>query len=78
MKLFQRIFATFCMVIICAIFVASFSFWVVQNQLAENQSKHQRELEINLLHDVVNSLTSGGELSVRNRNKKTPLHKIFL
>lgn len=74
MKLFQRIFATFCMVIICAIFVASFSFWVVQNQLAENQSKHQRDLEINLLHDVVNSLTSGGELSVRNRlQQKDPI-----
>ncbi len=67
MKLFQRIFATFCMVIICAIFVASFSFWVVQTQLAENQSKHQRDMEISLLRDVINSLSAGGELSVRNR-----------
>ncbi|SSY80923.1 sensor histidine kinase [Alysiella crassa] len=67
MKLFQRIFATFCMVIICAIFVASFSFWLVQTQLAENQSKHQRDMEISLLRDVVNSLAVGGELSVRNR-----------
>ena len=34
MKLFQRIFATFCMVIICGIFVASFAFWVIQNRLS--------------------------------------------
>lgn len=67
MKLFQRIFATFCMVIICAIFVASFSFWVVQTQLAENQSKHQRDMEINALRDVIGSLSEGGELSVRHR-----------
>lgn len=78
MKLFQRIFATFCMVIICAIFVASFSFWVVQTQLAENQSKHLRDLEINLLRDVVNSLHIGGEQAVRDRleqSRKEPASK---
>ena len=35
MKLFQRIFLTFFFVIIAAIFVASFSFWLVQDRMAE-------------------------------------------
>ena len=45
MKLFQRIFATFCAVIICAIFVASFSFWLVQQTQAENHFNQQRVID---------------------------------
>ncbi|WP_304334755.1 cell wall metabolism sensor histidine kinase WalK [Conchiformibius steedae] len=65
MRLFQRIFATFCMVIICAIFVASFSFWVVQNRLAENQFKQNRNMEISLLGNAQNALQNSGEDAVR-------------
>lgn len=60
MKLFQRIFATFCAVIICAIFVASFSFWLVQNTLAESHFKQQRAAEVNLLDTVVSSFNRRG------------------
>lgn len=66
MRLFQRIFATFCMVIICAIFVASFSFWVVQTRLAENQFKQERGMEISLLNNAQTSLQSSGEKAVRD------------
>lgn len=65
MRLFQRIFATFCMVIICAIFVASFSFWVVQTRLAENQFKQTRSMEISLLGNAQTALQNNGEKSVR-------------
>nr|UOP05072.1 HAMP domain-containing protein [Conchiformibius kuhniae] len=65
MRLFQRIFATFCMVIICAIFVASFSFWVVQNRLAESQFKQTRNMEISLLGNAQTALQGHGEQAVR-------------
>lgn len=74
MKLFQRIFATFCMVIICAIFVASLSFWVVQKKLAENQSKQLRTMEISLLGSSINALQIGGEKSVRDLLERWSAH----
>lgn len=64
MRLFQRIFATFCMVIICAILVASVSFWAVQARLAESQFKQTRNMEISLLSNAKNVLKHSGEKAV--------------
>lgn len=65
MKLFQRIFATFCAVIICAIFVASFSFWLVQNTLAENHFRQQRTIETTLLGSAISAFKVRGDQGVR-------------
>ena len=65
MKLFQRIFATFCAVIICAIFVASFSFWLVQNTIAENHFQQQRTIETTLLGSIVSAFNVRGEQGAR-------------
>lgn len=70
MKLFQRIFATFCMVIICAIFVASFSFWVVQTRLAEDKFQKKREMEISLLSNVLATFQRQGEEGVKELLKR--------
>ncbi|WP_455933948.1 ATP-binding protein [Neisseria sp.] len=65
MKLFQRIFATFCAVIVCAIFVASFSFWLVQNTLAENQFNQRRTIETTLMSSIVSAFNSRGDSGAR-------------
>ncbi|MDO4696997.1 MAG: HAMP domain-containing sensor histidine kinase [Neisseria sp.] len=65
MKLFQRIFATFCAVIICAIFVASFSFWLVQNTQAETHFQQQRAIEQMLLENAVAAFSARGESGVK-------------
>ncbi|WP_416191263.1 ATP-binding protein [Neisseria sp. CCUG12390] len=65
MKLFQRIFATFCAVIICAIFVASFSFWLMQNTLAENQFNQRRTIETTLMNSIVSAFQSRGDAGAR-------------
>lgn len=65
MKLFQRIFATFCAVIICAIFVASFSFWLMQNTLAENQFNQRRTIETTLMNSIVSAFKSRGDAGAR-------------
>lgn len=65
MKLFQRIFATFCAVIICAIFVASFSFWLMQNTLAENQFNQRRTIETTLMNSIVSAFQSRGDSGAR-------------
>ena len=65
MKLFQRIFATFCIVIVCAIFVASFSFWLVQNTLAENQFKQRRTIETTLMNSIISAFKSRGDTGAR-------------
>ncbi|WP_373754284.1 HAMP domain-containing sensor histidine kinase [Neisseria weixii] len=65
MKLFQRIFATFCAVIICAIFVASFSFWLMQNTLAENQFNQRRGIETTLMNSIVSAFRSRGDIGAR-------------
>lgn len=65
MKLFQRIFATFCAVIICAIFVASFSFWLVQNTLAENQFNQRRTIETTLMNSIISAFKSRGDSGAR-------------
>ncbi|MDO1510617.1 MULTISPECIES: HAMP domain-containing sensor histidine kinase [Neisseria] len=65
MKLFQRIFATFCAVIICAIFVASFSFWLVQNTIAENQFQQQRTIETTLMSSMISAFKVRGEQGAR-------------
>lgn len=65
MKLFQRIFATFCAVIICAIFVASFSFWLVQNTLAENQFNQRRTIETTLMDSIVSAFKLRGDSGAR-------------
>lgn len=74
MRLFQRIFATFCMVIVCAIFVASLSFWVVQQKLAENQFKQLRNMEISLLGSAITALQVGGQKSVRDLLERWATH----
>ena len=53
MKLFQRIFLTFFFVIIAAIFVASFSFWLVQDRMADSRFSPQRALETGQLNRPV-------------------------
>ena len=65
MKLFQRIFATFCIVIVCAIFVASFSFWLVQNTLAENQFNQRRTIETTLMNSIVSAFRARGDAGAR-------------
>lgn len=82
MKLFQRIFATFCAVIICAIFVASFSFWLVQNTIAENQFKQRRTIETTLMGSVVSAFKVRGEQGAReilSEWKDNPVaHNVFV
>ncbi|MGF6147046.1 Phosphate regulon sensor protein phoR [Kingella potus] len=65
MKLFQRIFATFCAVIICAIFVASFSFWLVQQTQAETHFNQQRAIDEILLANAVGAFRVRGEAGAR-------------
>ena len=65
MKLFQRIFATFCAVIVCAIFVASFSFWLVQNTLAENQFNQRRTIETTLMSSIISAFQARGDNGAR-------------
>ncbi|MCF7529733.1 HAMP domain-containing sensor histidine kinase [Neisseria lisongii] len=65
MRLFQHIFATFCAVIICAIFVASFSFWLVQSTLAENQFKQRRTIETALMNSMITAFRSRGDSGAR-------------
>lgn len=65
MKLFQRIFATFCAVIVCAIFVASFSFWLVQNTLAENQFNQRRTIETTLMGSIISAFRARGDAGAR-------------
>lgn len=76
MKLFQRIFATFCAVIICAIFVASFSFWVVQNTIAENHFKQQRVLEATLLNSMVSAFKARGSQGAKDILEEWSEHPI--
>ncbi|KPN72241.1 cell wall metabolism sensor histidine kinase WalK [Neisseria sp. 83E34] len=76
MKLFQRIFATFCAVIICAIFVASFSFWVVQNTIAENHFKQQRVLETTLLNSMISAFRARGAQGAKDTLKEWSEHPI--
>ncbi|WP_373746817.1 ATP-binding protein [Neisseria dentiae] len=82
MKLFQRIFATFCAVIICAIFVASFSFWLVQNTIAENQFQQRRTIETTLMGSIVSAFKIRGEQGAReilNEWKDNPVaHNVFV
>ncbi len=76
MKLFQRIFATFCAVIICAIFVASFSFWVVQNTFAENHYRQQRIIETTLLNSMVSAFKARGEQGAKDILQEWRYHPI--
>lgn len=64
MKLFQRIFATFCAVIVCAIFVASF-LWLVQNTLAENQFNQRRTIETTLMGSIISAFKTRGDNGAR-------------
>lgn len=67
MKLFQRIFATFCAVISCAILAATLSFWLVQSTIAENHYNQRRNLEIGLLQSTLSAFHNGGEAAVRRQ-----------
>lgn len=82
MKLFQRIFATFCAVIICAIFVASFSFWLVQNTIAENQFQQRRTIETTLMGSIISAFKVRGEQGAReilSEWKDSPVaHNVFV
>lgn len=66
MKLFQRIFAIFCIVIIIAIGIASFSFMLVQNRMAEDHSKQKRAMEASLLANVLTTFQTQGEDAARS------------
>ncbi len=65
-RLFYKIFAIFCLVIICAISVASFSFWVVQNTVNEVKFKQQRNFEATLLRGSLVAFHQRGETGVRD------------
>ena len=65
MKLFQRIFATFCAVISCAIFVASFSIWLGQQSQAENHFNQQRAIDEILRANAVSAFRVRGEAGAR-------------
>lgn len=67
MKLFQRIFATFCAVIVCAIFVASFSVWLVQSTVAETRFKQMRTIEANQLSSTLSAFHARGDAGVREQ-----------
>lgn len=53
------------MVIILAIFVASFSFWLVQERLAQSQFSQRRNMEISLLSSALTTFQSQGERATR-------------
>ncbi|MBF0804641.1 MULTISPECIES: ATP-binding protein [Neisseria] len=82
MKLFQRIFATFCAVIICAIFVASFSYWLIQNTIAENQLQKQSIIETSMMRSIVSAFKMRGEqgvLDILGEWEENPMaHKVFV
>ena len=66
MKLFQRIFATFCMVIVLGIFIASFSFWVMQSRLNENHIRQSRNIESSLLSNAMITFQTQGAAATRD------------
>ncbi len=66
MKLFQRIFATFCLVIVFAISVVSISFFILQSRLTEKQTQQLHEMEISQLHSVYTVFQSQGEHAARD------------
>lgn len=74
MKLFQRIFATFCLVIICAIMVASFSFWIIQQRLTENHNKQLRNMEIGLLSSALSTFQTQGEAATKQLFERWRTH----
>ncbi len=63
-RLFYKIFFIFCLVIICAISVASFSFWIVQTTVNEVKVKQQRNIESTFLFNSVNAFRSKGERGI--------------
>ena len=82
MKLFHRIFATFCAVIICAIFVASFSFWLMQQSQAENHFNQQRAIDEILLSNTLSAFRVRGEAGAREMlsgwHEGPGLEKVFV
>ncbi len=63
-RLFYKIFAIFCLVIICAITVASISFWIVQTTVNEVKIKQQRSIESTFLLSNVNAFSNKGERGI--------------
>ncbi len=63
-RLFYKIFAIFCLVIICAISVASFSFWIVQTTVNEVKIKQQRNIESTFLFNTANAFRTKGERGI--------------
>lgn len=61
MKLFQRIFVIFCLVIICTMMVASFVFAMVQDNFNRKYSEQQRAMEISLLTNAQILFQTQGE-----------------
>ncbi|MDO4434440.1 MAG: HAMP domain-containing sensor histidine kinase [Alysiella sp.] len=74
MKLFQRIFATFCLVIICVIAIASFSSWFIQQRVQENQLQQQRNMETALLANILSTFQTHGEQATRNLMERWRSH----
>lgn len=77
MKLFQRIFAIFCIVIICALGIISFAFMLIQTRMAENQFKQQRAMEISLLANAFTTFQSQGEDATRDLLERWRNHPAF-
>ncbi len=65
MKLFQRIFATFCAVIYPAPYSWRVPFWLVQNTIAENHFQQQRTIETTLLGSIVSAFQRARRAGVR-------------
>lgn len=65
MKLFQRVFFTFCTVIICTVFFVSFGLWAVQTRMSETHSRQMRNMESTLLLNTLITLQAQGEDGVR-------------
>ncbi|ULJ66501.1 sensor histidine kinase [Wielerella bovis] len=66
MKLFQRIFSTFCLVIICGIFIASFTFWLIQSRMNETHSKQRRNMESIMLANTLATFQSQGAQATKD------------
>ena len=61
MKLFQRIFLIFCLVILCTMMVASFVFAMVRDNFNRKYSEQQRAIETSLLTNAQIVFQTQGE-----------------
>lgn len=64
MKLFQRIFVIFCLVIICTMMVASFVFAMLQDNFNRKYNEQQRAMEISFLTNAQILFQTQGEEAI--------------